>query len=115
MAAARLQVRIAASPFSIFNMPIVKPAVTLSREELESVANEVRTAIAQMDAEPSRGLKSLFPAMWCEYASIVLAEVLEARGLGVWTFVEHGHSEGPNGHTWLELRDQAGNCCGLST
>ncbi len=92
----------------MISVPIDEPAVTLMREELKSVATAVRDAIAQIDAEPSRGLKTLFPAMWCEYASIVLAEVLGARGLGSWTFVEHGHFEGPNGHTWIELRDQTG-------
>lgn len=75
---------------------------------LASITDEVRSAIGTIDAEPSRGLKRLFPAMWCEYASIVLAEVLESRGLGTWTFVDAGLHGQPNGHAWLELRNQSG-------
>ena len=83
-------------------------SLKLDHEILESVTSEVRSAIAAVEAEPSRGLKGLFPAMWCEYASIVLAELLQSRRLGAWTFVEAGHNDGPNGHAWLELRDQQG-------
>ena len=50
----------------------------------------------------------IFPCTWCEYASIVIAEVLRRRGLGDWTFITAGNPDGPNGHAWLELRESGG-------
>lgn len=73
-------------------------------EELKDLVEQARGAMLAIDTQPSRNLKSIFPAMWCEYASIVIAEILRRRGLGSWTFIDAGHREGPNGHAWLELR-----------
>lgn len=89
-------------------MSIDRSSLLVDRPVLASITDEVRSAIETIDAEPSRGLKRLFPAMWCEYASIVLAEVLESRGLGTWAFVDAGHHDQPNGHAWLERRHQSG-------
>lgn len=68
-------------------------------------AHDVRTAILEVDAEPWRNAKSIFPAVWCEHASIAVAEVLAHRGLGVWTFVTAGEPTSLSGHAWLELRE----------
>ena len=71
---------------------------------------EIRAAMVEMPDEPFRGAKSIFPAIWCERASIVVARVLAERGLGVWTFVTAGLADDPAGHAWLELRDESGTC-----
>ncbi|MDN4481620.1 hypothetical protein [Demequina muriae] len=77
--------------------------------ELAELVRNARGAMLSIEAEPSRNLKELFPAMWCEHSSIVIAETLLRRGLGAWTFVAMGHRDGPNGHAWLELRDEGEN------
>ncbi|UNK69402.1 hypothetical protein [Microbacterium sp. H1-D42] len=76
--------------------------------ELEDLVRRVRAAILSIDAEPSRNRKTIFPAMWCEYASIVIAEILERDHSTSWTFIDAGLPEAPNGHAWLELRDDDG-------
>lgn len=76
--------------------------------ELEDLVHRVRAAILTIDAEPSRNRKRIFPGMWCEYASIVIAEILERDDSASWTFVDSGLPEGLNGHAWLELRDGDG-------
>lgn len=62
-----------------------------------------------LNYEPSQGFKSLWPAMWCEHASITIAEVLAARDLGQWTFVQRAKPNDMGGHAWLELRSADGN------
>ena len=62
-----------------------------------------------MKYEPSRNFKTLWPGMWCEWASIGIAEVLHERGLGEWTFVQASRPGETNGHAWLEFRDMDGN------
>ena len=69
---------------------------------------EIRAAMVEMPDEPFRGAKSIFPAVWCERASIVVARVLAERGLGLWTFVTAGLPDDAAGHAWLELRDESG-------
>lgn len=71
---------------------------------------EILTAMVEMLDEPFPGAKSIFPAVWCERASIVVARVLAERGLGVWTFVTAGLADDPAGHAWFELRDESGTC-----
>ncbi|MFD2840565.1 hypothetical protein ACFSYH_08275 [Populibacterium corticicola] len=75
--------------------------------EFEDLVHRMRAAILTIDAEPSRNRKTIFPAMWCEYASIVIAEILERNHSASWAFVDAGLPEAPNGHAWLELRDDA--------
>lgn len=58
-----------------------------------------------MRAEPWRNAKSIFPAVWCEHASIAVAEVLAHRDLGSWRFVTAGEASSPSGHAWLEFCD----------
>lgn len=50
-------------------------------------AHDVRIAVIEMDDEPWRNAKTIFPAVWCEWASIAVAEVLAHRDLGEWTFI----------------------------
>ncbi len=72
-------------------------------DAVRATAVEVRAAFRGMPDEPYRGTKSIFPQVWCEWASIALAEVLAARGLGEWTFVENKLSDSVSGHVWIEL------------
>ncbi|MBC9944056.1 hypothetical protein ICL81_05940 [Leucobacter sp. cx-328] len=41
--------------------------------EIEDLVHRVRAAVHTIDSEPSRNFKTLFPGMWCEYASIVIS------------------------------------------
>lgn len=43
--------------------------------EARRTARDVRAAFLQMPDEPYRGAKSIFPQVWCEWASIALAEL----------------------------------------
>lgn len=82
--------------------------LTIDFDAVRASAQEVRAAFLAMPDEPYRGAKSIFPQVWCEWASIALAEVLAARGLGEWTFVEKKLPESPSGHAWIELRGDEG-------
>ena len=84
----------------------MKPAFGLAR----IAAHDVRIAMIEMDDEPWRGAKTIFPAVWCEWASIAVAEVLAHRGLGEWTFISAGTPDFPSGHAWLELHGESGAC-----
>jgi hypothetical protein len=75
---------------------------------VRATARDVRAAFRQMPDEPYRGAKSIFPHVWCEWASIALAEVLAARGLGEWTLVENKLPDSLSGHAWIELRGDDG-------
>lgn len=75
---------------------------------VRAAAREVRSAFLEMPDEPYRGAKRIFPQVWCEWASIALAEVLAARGLGEWTFVENKLPNSLTGHAWIELRSDDG-------
>ncbi len=77
--------------------------------EVRRTARDVRAAFTDMPDEPYRGAKSISPQVWCEWASIALAEVLAARGLGEWSFVENKLSDSLSGHAWIELRDRDGS------
>lgn len=77
--------------------------------EVRRTARDVRAAFTEMPDEPFRGAKSIFPQVWCEWASIALAEVLAARGLGEWSFVENKLPDSLSGHAWIELRDRHGS------
>jgi hypothetical protein len=79
-------------------------------EEIRVAVLEIRAAMLEAPAEPFRNAKSIFPAAWCERASIVVARVLSERKLGEWTFVTAGLPDDPAGHAWLELRDELGVC-----
>ena len=76
--------------------------------EIEDLVHRVHAAIITIDAEPSRNRKTIFPAMWCEHTSIVIAEILERDHSTSWTFVDARLPEAPNGHARLELRDDDG-------
>lgn len=75
---------------------------------ISMIVHELRTAMTEIPEEPFRGAKTIFPSVWCEWASIGAAEVLKERGLGEWTFVSAGLPDSPSGHAWLELRDTDG-------
>lgn len=79
-------------------------------DAVSSAVLEIRRAMLEMPDEPFRGAKRIFPAVWCERASIAVARVLAERGLGEWTFVTAGLPDDPAGHAWLELRDEDGTC-----
>jgi hypothetical protein len=83
-------------------------AMSVDLDAVRSTAREVRAAFLDMPDEPYRGAKAIFPQIWCEWASIALAEVLAARGLGEWTFVEMKLHDSLSGHSWLELRAEDG-------
>ena len=79
--------------------------------DVDAVKQTTKDAVAAaraMDYEPSHGFKTLWPDMWCEWASIAIAEALRASELGEWTFVQASRSDELNGHAWLELRDDDG-------
>lgn len=79
--------------------------------DFDAVKQLVFESLAAMEAmpeEPYRNAKSIFPQVWCEYASTAIAELLEQRGFGTWDFISAGEAEGMSGHAWLELRDQEG-------
>lgn len=80
----------------------------LDLDAVRAASTEVRAAFLEMPDEPFRGAKSIFPQVWCEWASIALAEVLAARGLGEWTFVENKLPSSLTGHAWIELRSDDG-------
>jgi hypothetical protein len=73
-------------------------------EFAERTAHEAVDAMLAMPYEPSRNFKTIWPGMWCDFASIAIAEALRVRGLGDWTFVDAGLDSGPSGHAWLEYR-----------
>lgn len=75
---------------------------------VRATARDARAAFLDMPDEPYRGAKSIFPRVWCEWASIALAEVLAARGLGEWTLIENKLPGSLSGHTWIELRGDDG-------
>lgn len=77
-------------------------------QEVRQTAWDVRAAFLAMPDEPYHGAKNIFPQIWCEWVSIALAEVLAARGLGEWTFIESKRRDSLSGHSWLELRDDYG-------
>lgn len=74
------------------------------------VAHEARATMLAIQDEPWRNAKSIFPAVWCEWASIAVSEVLIHRGMGEWTFVSAGLPDSPSSHAWLELRDENEAC-----
>jgi len=77
-------------------------------DDVRETAREVRSAFEEMPDEPFRRAKSVFPRMWCEWASIALAEALSARRLGEWTFIQNKLADALAGHAWIELRDVYG-------
>lgn len=78
-------------------------------DAVTQTANEVLSAIQEMPSEPyPAGAKSTFPAVWCEWASIAIAQVLKDRGRGGWSFVTAGRPEDASGHAWLEVHDDNG-------
>ncbi|MDO4070358.1 hypothetical protein QKG08_14990 [Clavibacter michiganensis] len=80
--------------------------------DYDAVRRTVDDAIAAMlatDEEPPVFIRGWFPAGNCEYAAIAIAVALEDRGLGQWTLVTAKRPDGnPQGHAWLELRDDDG-------
>lgn len=84
--------------------------MSVDLERVRAAAHDAREAMLEMDVEPWRNAKSIFPAVWCEHASIAVAEVLARRGLGSWSFVTAGKPDSPSGHAWLELGDEKGAC-----
>lgn len=76
---------------------------------VRQTAREVRAAFLEMDDEPYRGAKGIFPQVWCEWASIALAEVLVVRGLGAWVFAENKLPDSLSGHAWIELHGDDGS------
>lgn len=77
-------------------------------DAVRQLVREALAAMQEMADEPYRGAKGIFPRVWCEWASVAIAELLEVRGYGTWDFVTAGETDGLSGHAWLELRDQAG-------
>ena len=77
-------------------------------EAIKQVVLEAVQAMRTMPYEPSRDFKTLWPAMWCEWASIAIAEALHERGLGEWTFIQARPPDDPSGHAWLEYRADDG-------
>jgi hypothetical protein len=73
-------------------------------EQVRAVVRDTLLTMREMPEEPFRDAKTIFPAVWCEWTSVAMARVLEARELGEWTLVSAG-AAGGSGHAWLELRD----------
>ncbi|TFD04116.1 hypothetical protein [Cryobacterium sp. TMT1-66-1] len=71
-------------------------------------AQEAVDAMLSMPYEPSRNFKTIWPSMWCEFASIAIAEALRVRALGDWTFVQAGRPGETSGHAWLEYPSDSG-------
>lgn len=77
-------------------------------EKVHDVVLSTRAAMLEMPDEPFPGAKRLFPAVWCEHASIAVARVLHERELGDGPIVTAGLPGDASGHAWLKLRDDSG-------
>lgn len=88
--------------------PPISTIIPMDIAAIENTVRETISAVREMDFEPTQGFKSLWPTMWCEWASIAIAEVLHLRGQGDWTFVQASLPDDGGGHAWLELRDERG-------
>ena len=73
-----------------------------------AVIERILDAMPIAPFEPFRGARSIYPKVWCEWASFAIALILERLGLGSWTIVSNRHRDDAAGHTWLELRDESG-------
>lgn len=76
---------------------------------IRDLSMNARLAMQNAPFEPFRGAKSVFPAGWCERASVAFLIILESRGISGWILVDARLEDDPAGHVWLERRNDSGD------
>ena len=71
-------------------------------DQARTAALDPRESMLVMEAELRRNASTIFPAVWCEHASIAVAEASANREMGPWRFVTAGEADLLPRHTWLD-------------